>query len=512
MGNAKYPLRYIVNLPSFGKRTSDPTQKLTMPGVPSGKGCDACVKQKKKCDQLKPACSRCARLQITCTGSGKQRYKFKQVRAGPVPGAGARRSESHSSRTSSVRSLSRTPSNDATMMLSDFVDKLEVKDIRFDLCWAYGNLLREIPKRLGTNIALDAAVNAITTTASDLSLGYKSPEALVRYGHALTALRTCLDDPVSSQSSSTLCAIYLIWICQTWIGIEPEYNCGHGSGIVQILANAPYRDSKDPFDTMLLMTLSGPVIFESIFNPEVQLNPWVKEWVMEQEKPLIENAETTKDTGQPQAGRIMSCLVRLPEFMRYNPDTIWELRQNYQAVQATSKVMRERLSEAATAMKSGVPAAPPFKNPRAMIRVAPMRIHAFYQRTFSILLALEIILNGLLRAYSPEDYVLEVENDQLTREIIDLSLEGSIWKPIGAGWVPVCLISAWGATMDPARKTQIEKVWDESWAEISHHSLPFAASSIGDTFVQLRLAAFRGKSMSPYRVPSPYGIPTTTAL
>ena len=100
------------------------------------------------------------------------------------------------------------------MMLSDFVDKLEVKDIRFDLCWAYGNLLREIPKRLGTNIALDAAVNAITTTASDLSLGYKSPEALVRYGHALTALRTCLDDPVSSQSSSTLCAIYLIWICQ----------------------------------------------------------------------------------------------------------------------------------------------------------------------------------------------------------------------------------------------------------------------------------------------------------
>jgi hypothetical protein len=204
-----------------------------MPGVPSGKGCDACVKQKKKvcetsycdsmydpihlhneqCDQSKPACSRCARLQIPCTGSGQQRYKFKQVRAGPPGQHGGKRS-SHSSASSSVRSLSRTPSNETTSTLSEFVHKLEVQDIRFDLVWAYGGLLREIPKRLGTNSALDAAVMAMTSTAADLAAGYKSPEALVRYGSALTALRTCLDNPVTAQSSSTLCAIYLIWICQ----------------------------------------------------------------------------------------------------------------------------------------------------------------------------------------------------------------------------------------------------------------------------------------------------------
>lgn len=179
----------------------------------SDAGTGASTYTTRQCDQSKPACSRCARLQISCTGSGQQRYKFKQVRAGP-PGQAAEKRSSQSSASSSVRSLSRTPSNEATSTLTEFVHKLEVQDIRFDLVWAYGGLLREIPKRLGTNSALDAAVSAMTSTAADLAAGYKSPEALVRYGQALTALRTCLGNPVTAQSSSTLCAIYLIWICQ----------------------------------------------------------------------------------------------------------------------------------------------------------------------------------------------------------------------------------------------------------------------------------------------------------
>lgn len=42
--------------------------------------------------------------------------------------------------------------------------------------------------------------------------------------------------------------------------MSPDLNCGHGSGIVQILATAPYRNSKDPFEQMLLMTIAGPVV------------------------------------------------------------------------------------------------------------------------------------------------------------------------------------------------------------------------------------------------------------
>lgn len=156
-------------------------------------------------------CSRCSRLQISCTGSGKQRYKFKEVRVGATAKKETKRSQST---PSSAWSLSKTPSNEATVMLNSFVHKIEVKDLRYDICWAYGDLLKEVPKRLGTNAALDTSVWALTTILSDLSTGQKSVHALTRYGWALRALRRCLNDPLLAKSSSTLCAIYLIWICQ----------------------------------------------------------------------------------------------------------------------------------------------------------------------------------------------------------------------------------------------------------------------------------------------------------
>lgn len=235
---------------------------------------------------------------------------------------------------------------------------------------------------------------------------------------------------------------------------------------------------------------------------------------MEMEKPLIEHGDGPKNTGQPQVGRIMSCLVRLPDFMRYNPEILDEIKQNYSAVQGTSNAMHEKLLEAASAMKNPSTDLSTLQISRVMVKILPMRLHAFYQRTYAILLAVEILINGILRAYEPEDQKLEEENQRLTRDIIDLSLEGSMWKPIGAGWVPVCLISAWGATMDPARRKQIEKVWDESWLEITPQSLNVSAASIGDTFAQLRMAAFRGTSLSlsPYDLDSPFDIPTTLAV
>ncbi|KAF4764689.1 hypothetical protein HAV15_001720 [Penicillium sp. str.  len=54
-----------------------------MPGVPTGRACDACRKQKKKCDEKQPACGRCLRLKVSCVGSGQQRFKFKQQQFSP---------------------------------------------------------------------------------------------------------------------------------------------------------------------------------------------------------------------------------------------------------------------------------------------------------------------------------------------------------------------------------------------------------------------------------------------
>ncbi|KAJ5383756.1 hypothetical protein N7517_001667 [Penicillium concentricum] len=50
-----------------------------MPGVPSSRACEGCRQQKKKCDELKPKCSRCTRARIPCVNNGARRFKFQYL-------------------------------------------------------------------------------------------------------------------------------------------------------------------------------------------------------------------------------------------------------------------------------------------------------------------------------------------------------------------------------------------------------------------------------------------------
>jgi len=201
-----------------------------MPGVPSSRGCEACRKQKKKvrsarptqtggislntskCDQLEPSCSRCTRLQIACIGCGQQRYKFKttvsrSTRIQPAQG----------SVLTVCKVPSPIPSNEKTLIFSGFMSFLGV-----------------IPRRLGTNDALDASVSALASAFPSLYTQKKTPEMLERYIFALKTLRITLHDPVKAYTSNTLCAIYLMEICQvrnmidTYNKVSPNFICSHG--------------------------------------------------------------------------------------------------------------------------------------------------------------------------------------------------------------------------------------------------------------------------------------------
>ncbi|OBS21504.1 hypothetical protein FPOA_07842 [Fusarium poae] len=69
-----------------------------MPGVPKSRGCNNCLKQKKKCDQQKPVCSRCTRLNIACKGSGERKYVFKSVSFTKLKNASLRKLRNKESR------------------------------------------------------------------------------------------------------------------------------------------------------------------------------------------------------------------------------------------------------------------------------------------------------------------------------------------------------------------------------------------------------------------------------
>lgn len=112
-----------------------------------------------------------------------------------------------------VRALPQSPSNETTTIASALISRLEVKDLRYDLS-CYGPFLKDIPKRLGSNIALDASVNVLTSAFSSLYTHRQSVTTLSKYVNALKALRICLDDPSQAWTANTLCAVYLLLICQ----------------------------------------------------------------------------------------------------------------------------------------------------------------------------------------------------------------------------------------------------------------------------------------------------------
>lgn len=134
-------------------------------------------------------------------GSGQRRFTFK---------------EGYSSKDQGAIILSRTtqiPSNDTLDITRDFIEVLQVTDVRYDVTW-YGPFLENLPRRIGSSPALDAAIGAVTSAVKALRTRQNYPDAIARYVKGWKALRTCLSDPVQTKSIHTVCAIYLMMICQ----------------------------------------------------------------------------------------------------------------------------------------------------------------------------------------------------------------------------------------------------------------------------------------------------------
>jgi hypothetical protein len=102
------------------------------------------------------------------------------------------------------------------MALIDKVHLTKDSDLRYNLTWAFGNFIQDVPRRLGKNEALDAAATSLALTHVRFSTGRKetTPEEFKAYINALSVLRNCLNDAVVARDANTLCAIMLLLFCQ----------------------------------------------------------------------------------------------------------------------------------------------------------------------------------------------------------------------------------------------------------------------------------------------------------
>ncbi|KAH7150735.1 hypothetical protein DER46DRAFT_689315 [Fusarium sp. MPI-SDFR-AT-0072] len=212
-----------------------------MAGVPTGRCCDACRKQKKKCDQAKPACVRCIRLKVPCIGSGVRRFMFKSEN---LQAAGRRAKALVAANSNPAPSAGL--SNKKTLIAGSLIHIIELRDPAYDIS-TYGWFIQDLPRRVCSRRPLSAAITA-----------FKSKfDALDRYVFALKTLRESVQNPARANSMDNMCSICLIAIL-----------LGH------LLQSALQESRFDASDRPFMQTILTVVVIESFVSPNVELVPW----------------------------------------------------------------------------------------------------------------------------------------------------------------------------------------------------------------------------------------------
>lgn len=126
-----------------------------------------------------------------------------------------------------------------------------------------------MPRRLGTNEALDRAVDAVTSAHTDFcTRKHGSVQALTKYSAALRTLRVYLDDPVHAQETNTLAAVMILLICQSIMGqtTKGQWWSGHAEGAMQILKARKEFGPRNDFEAKIYMSLRGSVVRSSFIS------------------------------------------------------------------------------------------------------------------------------------------------------------------------------------------------------------------------------------------------------
>ncbi|KAF5026004.1 hypothetical protein F66182_1906 [Fusarium sp. NRRL 66182] len=402
-----------------------------MPGVPKSKGCKNCHKQKKRCDEAKPACSRCVRLNIPCMGAGEQRYVFKPV--------------SFQNATKPVRKPSKRiypakvpilhkPQSPLSVVQAKFVAALQMTDIRYSL-GCYGDFLEHIPKRLGHSEVLDASAKAMIDALPYHYTQDLPPDALASYISALKELRVSLGSAETKLKPETLSTIYIIMICQGWIGRTDDCVKSHGEILAHLANSAIGQNWTDTFELRLLETLFVPLILEAMVNPAITMEPWFT---------FIDSCLLQPPYETRQEFKVLSLqaqkLVRMPVFF-HKPflhqaeimSTYGELRDDHPRIQQYLQSLKQEMSNHSDQQQVDC------------LKETRKEFHRF-RVLDGVLLTVVIPLNSLLRTLYPEDNALFLEAESLTNEFLALAEDAAQYRPLGASYIPPCLAAVWATT------------------------------------------------------------------
>ncbi|KAI1015083.1 hypothetical protein LB503_004020 [Fusarium chuoi] len=397
-----------------------------MPGVPKSRGCNSCLKQKKKCDQVKPACSRCARLGVPCVGSGEQKYVFKPVSfTKPFKTSF---SKPRKRETSSQVSILHKPQNSLTLLQAKLVAALEITNFRYGLD-CYGDSLEHIPSRLGHSHALDISVDLMTSVLPYHYTHEIPSQVEAKYSGCLKVLGGPEDKKGTQPCFEDAAACHVMTICQSWLGQAGNKSQSHRQIIACFMGTVTEKGWSSIFELKLLESSLIALFFEALVDPRIDLEQYVNGLSSHSRQNAYEyNQDPPVRSFQAQR------LVRIPRLLHEPLEYVEEIKATYRELRDDHARIQHHLDSVQEQ-----------RDPSESLQCRQKFIHRL-QVTEAFLLTAALALNRILRAAYPDEGVLFLEASTLANELIILAKAAYDLRPLGASYIPPCLAAVWATS------------------------------------------------------------------
>lgn len=175
-------------------------------------------------------------------------------------------------------------------------------------------------------------------------------------------------------------------------------------------------------------------ILEGILNNRVLIDPAFMERMVAFIQPQSLNSTTS-----------LSILSKMPQYL-HDPDPyIMEIGAAYCKLRDDIQKIRSYLDKLPSTDLKSFSSAAVFQKFQA-------------QSGYSVILSLLTILNALLRVYTPENPALRKETTLHCEKIIHEAKVASCFRPLGAGYIALCLVVALATAEDPDQIKRIDKI------------------------------------------------------
>ncbi|KAJ5116814.1 hypothetical protein N7456_001162 [Penicillium angulare] len=381
-----------------------------------------------------------------------------------------------------------SPTSDFLKRVHACVAMLQIDDPRYNIK-IYGQFMAEIPSRMGHNPALDDAANALANAFPYLHTRKFPSHVLYLHNQSLRSLRSCLDNPVQAQTSHTLCAIWLIVICQNWIGVHGQYP-NHGRAMTQIMNAAVDRKWETTFEAGLITSISAYILYESITHPDIALDTR-----------HFERASASLKCNGLGSGKIPAEMInlrhiaRISTFMRYpdihHDEIVLIYQRLYQAIDSMIPYVESTRSS--------------IDFSRCSITYDELAPFLTAQAGCNMIISLALILNGLQQSFGDKDPSLSQQAVFLCDRIASSIESATCYRPLGSSYAPVCLIATWPVASDPITRRRIEALMMQYEQDLNGSRMMGCSLWIRSIFTGLNARMVDGASREIYD-PAAFGM------